>query len=363
METLSVEHLNDLKKQIHHWAKELDFDGFGVCDSKLEQAAPALASWLARGWHGEMSFMARNTDKRSQPGLLVPGIHRVISVRLNYFPSQQTPPIEVLQDPTLGYIARYALGRDYHRLIRRKLQQLADRITELVGPFRYRAFADSAPVMEKPLAQAAGIGWIGKHTNLLNQHQGSWFFLGELYTNLPLPVDEPASNHCGSCTQCIDACPTGALDHPYQIDARLCIAYLTIEHKSAIPEPLRPLIGNRIFGCDDCQIVCPYNREAPGGAVDFSARHNLDASGLLDLFQWSEFDFEYYTEGSPIRRLGYERWLRNLAVALGNSPADRRTLEALQRRRSGASELVDEHLVWAINQHEARLTVRPEVVG
>ncbi|MEO1847481.1 MAG: tRNA epoxyqueuosine(34) reductase QueG [Pseudomonadota bacterium] len=355
MSTLSVEHLNDLKSQIHQWARELNFDGFGVCDGNLEQAGPALASWLASGWHGEMSFMARHTDKRSQPDRLVPGIHRVISVRLNYFPNQGTPPIDVLQDPTLGYIARYALGRDYHRLIRRKLQKLADRITESVGPFRYRAFADSAPVMEKPLAQAAGIGWIGKHTNLLNQHQGSWFFLGELYTDLPLPVDAPASNHCGSCTQCIDACPTGALDHPYQLDARLCIAYLTIEHKSAIPEPLRPLIGNRIFGCDDCQLVCPHNREAPVGAMDFSARHDLDASALLDLFQWSEIDFDHYTQGSPIRRLGYDRWLRNLAVALGNAPADRRTLEALQKRRIGASELVDEHIVWAIDQHEARL--------
>ena len=358
MDRLSVKDLNDLKKQIRQWSIELNFDELGVCGTDLSQAGSALDTWLTRGWHGEMGFMSRHADKRSQPEKLVSGIYRVISVRMNYFPSQGARPVDVLQNPSLGYIARYALGRDYHRLIRRKLQQLADRITESIGPFRYRAFADSAPVMEKPLAQSAGLGWVGKHTNLLNQHQGSWFFLGELYTDLPLPVDKPASSHCGSCTQCIDACPTGALDHPYQLDARLCIAYLTIEHKTAIPEALRPLIGNRIFGCDDCQLVCPYNRDAPAGAMDFSPRHNLDTSALLDLFQWSELDFDRFTQGSPIRRLGYERWLRNLAVALGNAPANQQILETLKNSHGKMSPMVDEHIVWAIKRLEASMGLK-----
>ena len=286
MTELSTKHLADLAGSISDWAQELGFNGMGIADSGLEDAGDRLNAWLTKGWHGEMSFMSRNTEKRITPELLIPEVKRIISVRLNYWPEQRIDPSELLKQQDQAYIARYALGRDYHRLMRRRLQQLADRISDEIGPFHYRAFVDSAPVMEKPLASAAGLGWIGKHTNLIDPHSGSWFFLGELYTDLPLPTTRPAKDHCGSCTRCLDACPTGALDTAYQLDARQCIAYLTIEHKSSIPEPLRPLMGNRVFGCDDCQLVCPHNRLAQKGDAAFSVRHGLDTAPLLDLFAW-----------------------------------------------------------------------------
>ena len=350
MDSLSVEELGKLKDQIHLWAHELGFTGLGISSGGLGEATSALQAWLAKGWHGEMHFMDRHTPKRCQPELLFPGVHRVISVRLNYYPETGGRKGSSLNEPEKAYIARYALGRDYHRLMRRKLQRLAERITSVAGPFRYRAFTDSAPVMEKPLAQAAGLGWIGKNTNLIHPEQGSWFFLGELYTDLPLPTDEASMDHCGSCTRCIEACPTGALDQPYQLDARRCIAYLTIEHKTAIPENLRPLIGNRIFGCDDCQLVCPHNQGAPQGDVAFKPRYELDTTSLLTLFSWTEGEFFQYTAGSAIRRLGYERWLRNLAVALGNSPSESRTLSALDAKLGTVSPMVEEHIIWAKKQ-------------
>ena len=361
MTELSTKHLADLVGSINDWAQELGFNGMGIADSGLEDAGDRLNAWLTKGWHGEMSFMSRNTEKRITPELLIPEVKRIISVRLNYWPEQCIDPNELLKQQDQAYIARYALGRDYHRLMRRRLQQLADRISDEIGPFHYRAFVDSAPVMEKPLASAAGLGWIGKHTNLIDPHSGSWFFLGELYTDLPLPTTRPAKDHCGSCTRCLDACPTGALDTAYQLDARQCIAYLTIEHKSSIPEPLRPLMGNRIFGCDDCQLVCPHNRLAPKGNAAFSVRHGLDTATLLDLFAWSPEEFDRCTAGSPIRRLGYERWIRNLSVAIGNSTPSEKKILMLQSKLSKISTMVDEHIEWAINRLRSRLAGEHEM--
>ena len=265
--------------------------------------------------------MEQHGTRRTRPAELVPGTLRVISVRMDYLPGSAAPADAVLHNPELGMISRYALGRDYHKVVRTRLQKLADQISARVGPFGYRAFTDSAPVLEKALAEKAGLGWIGKHTNLITRNAGSWFFLGELYTDLPLPVDAPASNHCGTCQACIDICPTQAIVAPYQLDARRCISYLTIELRGSIPVELRPLIGNRIYGCDDCQMVCPWNKFAqPTQEPDFAPRHGLDAPKLVELFAWSEEEFLKKTEGSAIRRIGYECWLRNIAVALGNAP-------------------------------------------
>ena len=350
MHSVSDAALAELKRDIQLWSRELGFDGIGVSAAELGDAGPALQHWLSRGWHGEMNFMERHADKRTDPQLLVPGVFRIISVRLGYWPKTACSAETVLRDPCKAYIARYALGKDYHRPMRRKLQRLADLMTESIGAFAYRAFVDSGPVMEKPLGEKAGIGWIGKHTNLIHPVAGSWFLLGELYTDLPLPVDPPQVDHCGSCTRCAEECPTNALDTPYQLDARQCIAYLTIEHKSSIPEAIRPMIGNRIFGCDDCQLVCPHNREPGRGDAIFSARHGLDDVPLLSLFNWSPAQFDEYTRGSAIRRLGYERWMRNLAVALGNGPADAGVLTALRARLGAVSEMVDEHIRWALGR-------------
>ena len=297
--------------------------------------------------------MSKHGNRRSRAEELVPNTIRVISVRLNYWPQSAQPALETLSDLSVGYISRYALGRDYHTLIRRRLQRLADMITGEVGEHRYRAFADSGPVMEKPLASKAGLGWMGKHTNLIDRAQGSWFFIGELYTDLPLPIDAPQTDHCGSCSRCIDSCPTGAIIAPYQLDARLCISYLTIEYKGTIPIGLRSAIGNRIFGCDDCQLVCPWNQDAsPSQLDDFSPRHGLDSTRLVDLFLWSRSDFEQKTIGSPLRRTGYECWLRNLAVALGNAPRSTSVINALMSRQDDPSSLVREHTSWALRQHE-----------
>ena len=342
-----------LAASIKQWARELGFDATGITDTDLARAGSRLREWLAAGRHGEMQYMAAHGSRRSDPVSLVPGTMRVICVRMSYWPGDSAlPPDAALGDPGTGYVARYALGRDYHKVLRRRLQKLADRIEEQVGHFGYRAFADSAPVMEKPLAEKAGLGWIGKHTNLINRTEGSWFFLGELYTDLPLPVDDAAQNHCGSCRACLDACPTGAITAPYQLDARRCISYLTIELRGSIPEPLRPLVGNRIFGCDDCQAVCPWNRFARvSGQPEFDPRAAVTDRELEWFSSWREEDFDLHTAGSAIRRAGYEGFLRNVAVALGNattSPAVLASIETLVRH---ASALVREHAEWARERH------------
>lgn len=339
----------DLADKIKCWAHELGFSGCGIADLELSAAEHNLQQWLARGFHGTMAYMARHGLKRSRPSLLVPGTLSVISVRMEYFPARSHDPVTVLNHPHLGYVSRYALGRDYHKVLRKRLDRLATRIREQIGPFGYRAFCDSAPVLEKPLAIKAGLGWNGKHTNLIDRNHGSWFFLGELYTDLPLPADTPVTAHCGHCQACLDICPTQAIIAPYKLDANRCISYLTIEHAGSIPVALRPLIGNRIYGCDDCQLICPWNRFAnPVESRDFAVRNHLDAPRLIDLFAWSENEFKVRLEGSPIRRIGHERWLRNLAIALGNAPPSREINAALQSRLIHPSTLVQEHVRWAL---------------
>jgi epoxyqueuosine reductase len=340
-----------LARNIKTWAAELGFQQAGIADPDLGADEARLISWLDAGRHGEMDYMQRHGLKRSRAALLHPGTLRVVSVRMDYFPGDAAPATGVLHEPALAYVSRYALGRDYHKLMRKRLQKLADRIKQAVGDFSYRVFTDSAPVLEKPLARGAGLGWIGKHTNLLNREAGSWFFLGEIYTDLALPADQDSTDHCGTCRACLDACPTGAIVAPYELDARLCISYLTIELRGPIPVDLRPLIGNRIFGCDDCQLVCPWNRFAtPSREADFSPRHGLDSATLATLFLWSERDFLRYTEGSAIRRIGYDCWLRNIAVALGNGPAEKSAADALVARRAHPSALVREHVEWALGR-------------
>ena len=330
---------------------ELGFQQVAITAGNLGPDEATLLAWLDAGYHGELRYMARHGVRRARPAELVPGTIRIVSVRMDYRRGGADPD-SVLGDPALGYVSRYALGRDYHKVVRRRLQRLADHIESEVGAFGYRAFADSAPVMEKPLARNAGLGWIGKHTNLINKGSGSWFFLGELYTDLPLETDSPATDHCGTCRACIDACPTGAIVAPYRLDARLCISYLTIELHGPIPTALRPLVGNRIFGCDDCQLVCPWNRFARESAEsDFDPRHGLDSAALVDLFAWTRDDYEARTRGMALRRLGYERWLRNIAVALGNAPASPAVVSALSSRRDHPSELVREHVAWALSRH------------
>lgn len=342
-----------LTVSIHDWAAELGFQQIGITDIDLSEDAPRLATYLAAGYHGEMAYMADHGAMRWRPEELVPGTVRVISVRMDYLP-EDTQMAQMLAQPEQAYISRYALGRDYHKLIRKRLQQLAEKITQEIGPFGYRAFVDSAPVMEKPLARKAGLGWMGKNTLILNRKAGSWFFLGELFIDVPLPVDEPNDrDHCGKCSACLDVCPTQAFVGERVLDARRCISYLTIELKGAIPEELRPMMGNRVFGCDDCQLVCPWNRFAKSTQEDdFKPRHSLDSSTLAELFMWSEEQFLKRTQGSPIRRTGYERWLRNLAVGLGNAPSTIPVLEALKARREYPSELVREHVLWALQQHQ-----------
>jgi len=351
----SAPDLAALAQSLKDWGRELGFQQVGIAGIELGEHEAHLARWLAAGHHGEMDYMAAHGSKRSHPAELVPGTLRVISLRMDYLPGD-TRMAEVLASPDKAYLSRYALGRDYHKLIRKRLQQLAERMQAAIGPFGYRAFVDSAPVLEKALAQQAGLGWIGKNTLLLNKQAGSWFFLGELFTDLPLPLDAPHQReHCGRCQACLDICPTAAFVGPRQLDARRCISYLTIELKGAIPEELRPLIGNRVFGCDDCQLVCPWNRFArPSQQGDFQPRHGLDNAELATLFRWSEEEFLTRTEGSPLRRAGYERWLRNLAVGLGNAPSSIAVLEALELRREHPSALVREHVAWALARHAAR---------
>jgi len=352
--SLDTEQLAQLKDQITAWGRELGFQQLGVADTKLQDHEQHLQRWLRLGFHGAMSWMQRHGVRRSRPEELVPGTIRVISARMDYLSESAAPASELLKQPDKALISRYALGRDYHKLMRRRLQRLANLVEAEIGPFGYRVFVDSAPVLEKALAEKAGLGWIGKHSNLLNRRAGSWFFLGEIFTDLPLPLDAPAKNHCGQCTQCIDICPTGAIVAPYQVDARRCISYLTIELRDAIPVALRPLIGNRIFGCDDCQLVCPWNRFAQfSDERDFIPRPGLDATELIELFAWSEEKFLKRTEGSAIRRIGYACWLRNIAVALGNvRPRRKDVREALHARLDHPSELVREHVLWALQQLE-----------
>ena len=343
-----------LARDIKRWARELGFSDAGIADIELGADAAHLARWLDAGHHGEMDYMHRHGSKRTRPDELQPGTRRVISVRMDHVPPDVRAAWPVLADGRLGYIARYALGRDYHKLLRRRLQLLAERIGAAIGPFGYRAYVDSAPVLEKALARNAGLGWIGKHTVLIHRHAGSYFLLGELYTDLPLPVDAPASAHCGSCRRCLDVCPTQAIVAPYVLDARRCISYLTIELKGAIPEPLRKPIGNRIFGCDDCQLICPWNKFAQlSGEPDFAPRHGLDGARLVELFGWSEQEFLTRSEGMAIRRPGYQGWLRNIAVALGNAPSSAEVIEALRARADHPSALVREHVHWALAQHGA----------
>jgi epoxyqueuosine reductase len=349
-----------LASAIRTWGRDLGFQQVGITGTDLGDTEQRLHDWLAAGHHGAMEYMARHGSRRTRPTELVPGTRSVIAVRMDYLPGPSSPIAAMTADRTRAAVARYALGRDYHRVLRRRLQHLAERIAAAVGPFGYRVFTDSAPVMEKPLAQRAGLGWIGKHTNLINRHAGSWFFLGEIYTDLALPADRPAAGHCGCCRACIEACPTAAIVAPFVLDARRCIAYLTIEHPGSIPAALRPLLGNHVFGCDDCQVVCPWNRFArPTPEPEFAPRNSLDRAALLDLFAWDEATFRVRTAGSAIHRLGHERWLRNLAVALGNAPSSPRLLAALRARRGHPSPLVREHVAWALTRHRGVRSTPP----
>jgi epoxyqueuosine reductase len=337
-----------LAAQIKAWGRELGFGKLGIAAVDLPQDEQHLLDWLAAGRHGEMHYMQRHGARRARPAELVPGTVRVVSARMDYLP-RGADPDAVLADATLGYVSRYALGRDYHKVLRTRLARLAERIAAVAGSAGYRAFTDSAPVLEKALARDAGLGWIGKHTNLLDRHDGSWFFLGEVFTDLPLPVDPPVSAHCGSCTACLDVCPTRAIVAPYELDARRCISYLTIELDGPIPEEFRAAMGNRIYGCDDCQLVCPWNRYAKlATEPDFAPRHGLDAPRLTELFAWSEADFLERTAGSAIRRIGHVRWLRNIAIALGNAPAGEQRDAALGARLGHPSEVVREAVRWAL---------------
>lgn len=341
-----------LSKKITSWGKALGFQKIGISDIQLEKTEKQLQQWINNRFYGDMDWMHHHGTKRTRPDELVTGTISIISVRMDYFPPDGIEPELILNHPEMGYISRYALGRDYHKLLRKRLQQLATKIQQEIGDFGYRVFVDSAPVMEKPIAAKAGLGWVGKHSNILSKEAGSWFFLGELYTNLPLPPSVPVTDHCGQCTACLDVCPTQAIVAPYIVDARRCISYLTIELKGAIPEAFRTAIGNRIYGCDDCQLICPWNRFATvTEQADFAIRNQLDSPHLLELFSWTENEFLFKLQGSPLRRIGYERWLRNIAVALGNSPANRTIIYTLQEKRKNCSKLVKEHIDWALQQH------------
>ncbi|WP_018873697.1 tRNA epoxyqueuosine(34) reductase QueG [Thioalkalivibrio sp. ALJ16] len=348
-ERLDSRQCAELAGRIRQRARDLGFQGVGIAPAEVPvQDRQHLDAWLEQGSHGEMHWMAARAALRHKPNTLFPGVQRIISVRMDYFPPATRRPAIQLAEGDAAYVSRYALGRDYHKLLRKRLTALGQWIEGEIGPFGYRAFTDSAPILEKALAARAGLGWIGKNTNLLARESGSWFFLGELFTDLPLPTDTAATEHCGQCTACLEVCPTQAFRGPYDLDARRCISYLTIELKGPIPEDLRPLIGNRIYGCDDCQLVCPWNRFAEVSVEpDFSARHGLDAARLVDLFAWDEAEFLARTEGMAIRRIGHTQWLRNLAVALGNGPATVAASAALSARADHPSALVREHVAWA----------------
>ncbi|MSQ69522.1 MAG: tRNA epoxyqueuosine(34) reductase QueG [Gammaproteobacteria bacterium] len=346
-----------LAAKLKVWGAELGFGQIGITGIDLARDEQRLRDWLGRQYHGEMAWLAAHGNKRSRPAELVPDTLSVICARLDYLPESAAQMQAQIDDPNAAYISRYALGRDYHKVMRGRLRRLARRLEDLIGPFGHRVFSDSAPVLEKPLARNAGLGWIGKHTNLINRDDGSWFFLGEIYTDIALPADAPlTTEHCGSCTRCIEVCPTAAIIAPFVLDARRCISYLTIELKTAIPVELRPLIGNRIYGCDDCQIHCPWNRYARLSVEpDFQARHGLQRASLLSLFAWDEQTFQAHTEGSALRRASFEQWQRNLAVALGNAPPAKAVIRALEGRREQATPLVREHIDWALARQRAGL--------
>jgi len=360
--------MQTLRQELEGWAAQLGFAAVGVAHVELPEDEQHLLRWLEAGHHGEMHYMSRHGRRRARPAELKPGTLRSISVRMDYWPEEAADALATLADPQRAYVSRYALGRDYHKLMRNALQRLADHMVERIGPFGYRVFVDSGPVLEKALARNAGLGWIGKHTNLIAREAGSWFFLGELLTDLPLPADAPAASHCGSCTACLPACPTQAIVAPYQLDARRCISYLTIELAGSIPESLRPLIGNRIYGCDDCQLVCPWNKfaEAASHPQLRAVRNALDTATLIELFGWSAEEFELRLRGSAIRRIGHERWIRNIAVALGNcteteamnagsarqpSATPLAVITALRSRENDESPIVREHVRWALQRH------------
>ena len=351
VQATTLRDLHALAAAIKAWGRDLGFQAVGIADADLASAEPGLAAWLEQGFHGEMDYMGRHGSRRARPGELVPGTVRVISARMDYAP-HAADSAAVLADGAKAFVSRYALGRDYHKVLRARLQALADRIGAEVGAFGYRVFVDSAPVLEVELAARAGLGWRGKHTLLLAREAGSYFFLGEIYTDLPLPVDGPVGEHCGTCDRCIQACPTQAIVAPYRLDARRCISYLTIELKGAIPADLRPLIGNRVYGCDDCQLACPWNKYAQvAREPDFRVRNGLDDVELVALFAWSETQFRDCLAGSAIFRIGYERWLRNLAVGLGNAPTSARVVAALRARADDPSALVRSHVAWALARH------------
>ena len=354
MQLLNDNDYTSLTADIKRWGRELGFAEIGITDTDLSSAEVEHQAWINKGFHGDMDYMAKHGVKRTRPADLVPNTVRVISARLDYLPPAAKESWGVIQDGEKAFISRYALGRDYHKVMRQKLQKLCDKIASNIEDFQYRVFTDSAPVLEVALAEKSGLGWRGKHTLLLNKDHGSWFFLGEIYTNLPLPIDQKASNHCGNCSACIDICPTGAITAPYQVDARRCISYLTIELKGAIPLEFRPLIGNRVYGCDDCQLVCPWNKFAEiSQEADFNVRNGLDDISLVECFGWSEPEFNQKMAGSAIYRIGYTQWLRNIAVGLGNAPSTPDIINALKTREHDNSELVREHVEWALQQHSS----------
>ncbi len=349
---MDAENSRILAAHIKDWGRELGLSDVRIAGPDIPDAETGLAAWLDAGFHGEMDYMARHGRKRARPGELVPKTRAIIVARMDYRPDDADPEV-ALVDTSRAYVSRYALGRDYHKVFRQRLQKLAQRMVQGIGPSAHRVFVDSAPVMEVALAAQAGLGWRGKHTLLLSRTAGSWFFLGEIYTDLPLPADPPTTDHCGRCRACLDICPTGAIVAPYRLDARRCISYLTIELKGSIPEDLRPLIGNRVYGCDDCQLVCPWNSFAPlTKEAGFSVRHGLNQAMLAELFAWTETEFEERLAGSPIRRIGYDRWLRNIAIGLGNAPTGADIIAALESRRDDPSELVREHVDWALRRHQ-----------
>ncbi|PPD56654.1 MAG: tRNA epoxyqueuosine(34) reductase QueG [Methylotenera sp.] len=349
-----------LSADIKSWGLALGFNQIGITDTNLQAAESEHQAWVAKGFHGEMDYMAKHGVKRTRPAELVPNTIRVISARLDYLPPNTANSETIMDDSQKAFISRYALGRDYHKVMRNKLQKLSDKIQDElrqlnINDFSYRVFTDSAPVLEVALAEKAGLGWRGKHTLLLNKNRGSWFFLGEIYTNLPLMTDEPAANHCGTCTSCIDVCPTQAITAPYEVDARRCISYLTIELKSSIPVEFRPLIGNRVYGCDDCQLTCPWNKFAEiTQEPDFSVKHGLDDISLVECFEWTEEVFKQKMAGSAIYRIGYAQWLRNIAVGLGNATSTPAIIQALKSRENDDNAIVREHVAWALLQHKLK---------
>lgn len=347
--------LAQLALDIKQWGIALGFQHVGICDTNLSEHEAHLARWVEKGYFGTMDYMHKHGTKRSRPNELVPGTQRIISVRMDYMTENRDTSWQTIESPAKAFISRYALGRDYHKVMRNRLQKLATQIEARIGKFGYRAFVDSAPVLEKALAEKAGTGWIGKHSNVINDKAGSYFFLGELFTDLPLPVDQPAENHCGSCSKCMEFCPTQAIVAPYEVDGRRCISYLTIENHGDIPEEFRRPMGNRIYGCDDCQLVCPWNKftelcEEP----DFAPRHQLNQATLIDLFSWDEKTFLKNTEGSAIRRIGHEKWQRNLAIGIGNSEASEAALQILREKLPTSSDMVARHITWAINELERK---------